>query len=274
MMVCWAEEYRKLGGRPVIEVSAGGAGKGMADALSGMADLGMVSREINSAEIKKGAWWVSVVRDAVVPTMSASNPGAGDIIKRGIKRSEFEGLFVKGEKIIWSKFSGKTSVLVKVYTRSDACGAAETWAKYLGAAQEDLKGIGVYGDPGLAEAVRRDSSGIGYNNVNFLFDAGTKKPVKGLLALPIDINGNGKVDPDENFFDSRDSLMNAIALGRYPSPPARDLHIVAKGNPAKKAVRDFLKWVLTEGQAYVDKAGYIKLPLGRVKAEMQKIIDN
>jgi len=46
MMVKWAEEYQKIHKDVRIEVSAGGAGKGMTDALTGMVDLGMVSRDI------------------------------------------------------------------------------------------------------------------------------------------------------------------------------------------------------------------------------------
>ena len=37
----------------------------MADALSRAADIGMVSREVSPEEAKKGAWWVSVAKDAV-----------------------------------------------------------------------------------------------------------------------------------------------------------------------------------------------------------------
>ncbi len=47
-----------------------------------------------------------------------------------------------------------------------ACGAAQTWAQYLGGKnQEDLKGVGVYGDPGLAEAAARNLSGPGRHQV-------------------------------------------------------------------------------------------------------------
>ncbi len=47
MAVRWAEEFKKVHPGVRIDVQAGGAGKGMADALMGMADFGMVSREIN-----------------------------------------------------------------------------------------------------------------------------------------------------------------------------------------------------------------------------------
>jgi len=55
------------------------------------------------------------------------------------------------------------------YTRSDACGAAENVAKFFGKKQEDLLGVGVFGDPGLAQAVKKDPLGIGINNIGLRF---------------------------------------------------------------------------------------------------------
>ena len=74
MVVKWAEEFQKIHPKVRIDIAAGGAGKGIADALAGVVDIGMVSRDIHPAEIQKGAWWVSVVKDAVVPTISENNP--------------------------------------------------------------------------------------------------------------------------------------------------------------------------------------------------------
>ena len=51
MVVKWAEEYKKIHPAVRIDISAGGAGKGMADALSRTVDLGMISREINPVEV-------------------------------------------------------------------------------------------------------------------------------------------------------------------------------------------------------------------------------
>ena len=90
-----------------------------------------------------------------------------------------------------------STAAIHVFTRSDACGAAETWAAYLGKKQEDLGGVGVYGDPGLADAVRRDPLGIGFNNVNFAYDPKTLEPVDGLAVVPIDLDGNGTIEPAE-----------------------------------------------------------------------------
>jgi phosphate transport system substrate-binding protein len=65
--------------------------------------------------------------------------------------------------------------------------------------------------------------------------------------------------------------MNAIASGKYPSPPARNLYFVSKNVPAKKEVIAFLDWVLTDGQKYVNEAGYAKLTGEQLAAEKNKL---
>ncbi len=266
MAVRWGEEYQKLHPKIQFDISAGGAGKGMTDALSDAVDIGLVSRDVSPAEVAKGGLPIAVTKDAVVPMMNGSNPMAAELRKKGVKREIFEGIWIQEEIKTWGQVAGTDNANpVRVFTRSDACGAAETWAKYLGGKkQEDLKGIGVYGDPGLGEAVRRDPLAIGFNNVNYAYDAKTGKTVAGLDAIPIDVNGNGTLDPEENCYATQDDLVKAIADGRYPSPPARNLFFVTKGKPSKPQLQAFIKWVLTDGQKYVSETGYIQIPQERL----------
>ena len=74
MAVKWAEEFQKINLNVRIDVSAGGAGKGMTDVLQNMVDVTMVSRKIKVEEIQKGAWFITVTKDAVLPVINASNP--------------------------------------------------------------------------------------------------------------------------------------------------------------------------------------------------------
>lgn len=260
MAVRWAEEFQKLHPEVHLDIGAGGAGKGMVDALAHAVDLGMVSRDIYPIEIERGAWWVPVTRDAVVPVINTENPVIEVLLREGVSRDTLRKLWFGESRKTWGDVAG-TDVRhpVRVYTRSDACGAAKTWAAYLGGTQEDLWGVGVYGDPGLADAVKRDALGIGFNNINFVYDASSKLPVEGLTVLPIDLDADGAIGEDEDFYADRDAVVAAIASGSYPSPPARDLYFVSQGEPGNRVVREFLRWVLTEGQQYVDEAGYIKL---------------
>ncbi len=272
MAVKWAEEFQRIHPKVKIDIAAGGAGKGMADCLAEAVDLGMVSRDIFPAEIEKGAYWFSVTKDAVVPTVNENNPALTELITKGVCKETFIKIWITGEIKNWGDVAGSDrSHQINVYTRSDACGAAETWANYLGRNQEDILGVGVYGDPGLAEAVRKDILGIGFNNINYVYDTKAKNQVAGLRVLPIDLNGNGMIDKDEDFYSSRDDIVKAIATGQYPSPPARLLHLVSQGNPKRKVVREFINWVLTDGQKYVPESGYINLTKDKIQEEIKKL---
>ncbi len=272
MMLKWGEEYKKLHPKVNFDISAGGAGKGMTDALGGLVDIGMVSRKITASEEGKGAYWIAVTKDAVIPTVNKDNPVLAQLKANGLKKDVYEKMFINQTIKTWGQATGTGAAdKINVYTRSDACGAAETWAAYLGKyKQEDLKGVGVDGDPGLAQAVSQDKLGIGYNNINFAYDANTRKPVEGIEIIPLDLNENGKIDPDENFYGTLDELVDAIGNDRFPSPPARDLNIVTKGKPTG-IVQDFIKWTLTDGQKYIPEAGYIVLPKEKIAEGLNKI---
>jgi phosphate transport system substrate-binding protein len=271
LTVQWANEFKKTHPNIKIDISAGGAGKGVTDALSGITDIGLLSRDLTPEEIKKGATVFSVAKDAVIPTISASNPYLKDIQARGIKKDAFNNIFITGSVRYWAQLGLHSNAPIHVYTRSDAAGAAETWAKYFGKKQEDLQGVAVYGDPGLALAVKKDPAGIGFNNIVYVYDSKTKQATNGVVPVPIDLNGNGKIDADENFYGSIDQIVAAIAAGKYPSPPARDLYFLTKGLPKSPAVKEFIKWVLTDGQKFVKDAGYINLSQAKIDASLKTL---
>jgi len=272
MMVTWGEEFGKVHPKVRVDISAGGAGKGVADALANLVDIGMVSREINPEEVKKGGFFIPVVKDAVFPVLNQANPVfEKGLLSKGVKKKTFIDLWISGRDLTWGEIAGTNSKdKVQVYTRSDSCGAAETWAQYLGGKnQEDLKGVGVYGDPGLAEAVRKDLFGTGYNNLNYAYDTKTGLPLPGLQIIPIDVNENGKVDPEEEL-KKKNQAIQAVMSGRYPAPPARDLYLMTKER-FKGPAREFIRWILTDGQKYVDEAGYIKLKEIQIAEALKKI---
>ncbi|MBN1597211.1 MAG: PstS family phosphate ABC transporter substrate-binding protein [Bacteroidales bacterium] len=272
MTVRWSEEFRKLYPDVKIDISAGGAGKGMADALSEMVDLGMFSREVSEQEIAKGAWYIAVTKDAVLPTINAANPFINDLKKQGITLNQLKRLYIDGKVKNWEDIldiPGEHKI--NVYTRSDACGAAAMWGKYLGVNQEDLLGLGVFGDPGVADAVKSDIYGIGYNNVIYVYDINTRLKYKDLEVLPLDLDSNGIIDGDENFYDRLESISQAIKNEIYPSPPARELYLVSQGKPKNPAAVKFIEWILTEGQQFVKEAGYVKLATDRISDELKKL---
>ena len=189
MMTRWAEEFQKIHPNVQFDISGGGAGKGMTDAISGAVDIGMVSRAIKPEEESQGAFYVGCVKDAVFPVVNAKNPVIADIMAKGITQDTFRKIFITEEIKTWGEVVGKPDVTdeIHLYTRSDAAGAADVWAQFMGGkGQADLKGIGVNADPGLLDAVLKDPLGIGYNNLGYAFDLSTGNLPAGAIVVPID----------------------------------------------------------------------------------------
>lgn len=247
LVIQWADEFHRLHPGVDIDVSAGGAGKGITDVLADQVDIGMVSRELKPQEVERGTVAFVVAKDAVVPTANVRHPMLKEWQRVGLSREMAKRLWLERQSN------------VHVYTRSDACGAAETWAAFLGVKQEDLKGTALFGDPGVAETLQKDVNGIGYNNIGYAYNDKTHRPTKGLAVIPIDVNGNGKIDADERFYDTMDDLMEAISDGRYPTPPSRNLYLVTAGNPKNPVVREFLRYVRTRGQRLNAPAGFVRI---------------
>lgn len=262
LAIQWADEFHRLHPGVDIDISAGGAGKGITDVLADQVDIAMVSRELKPQEKKKGAVAYAVAQDAVVATINKDNPFLPQLRKTGLTKEQAIAIWNGKEITLGSDRIGKIGggkVKFNVYTRSDACGAAETWAAFLDTKQEDLKGTGVFGDPGIAETLQKDVNGIGFNNIGYAYNDKTHKPTRGLAIVPIDVNGNGKVDDDEQFYDTLDHLMEAIAAGKYPTPPARNLYLVTAGKPKNPVVIAFLKYVQTKGQRLNGPAGFVHI---------------
>ena len=271
MMQKWTEEFKKVNPDVEFDISAGGAGKGMADALGGAVDIGMISREISPEEEAKGAYWLPVTKDAVFVMVNPKNPAFAELSARGISNAVFKDIYITGKIKTWGEVVNKPEIKdeIHVYTRSDSSGAADTWAKYLGGKQENLKGIGVSGDPGLLDAVVKDPLGIGYNNLNYAFDMTSGKPVSGAAIVALDKNSNNVADPDE-IIVSKQAAVDAVMNNTYPSPPARLLYLATKGKPTGLTMA-FIQWVLADGQKYLIESGFIPLTADQLKEAQAKL---
>jgi len=260
MMTIWAEEFSKIHPNVQFDVQGGGAGKGMTDTIAGAVDIGMISRSIKEEETAQGIFWVSVTKDAVFPIINAENPVAEKLMAQGITQEIYNKIYITGEITTWGEVVGDPSITdkINVFTRSDASGAAEQWAKYTGGeAQEDLLGIGVNGEPAMLDTILKDPLGIGFGNLNSIFDLSGGNLVPGILIPPIDINENGTADAGE-VYTVKEDAFGAVANGTYPSPPARFENLATLGKPEGLEL-EFIKWILTDGQQYLEAAGFVPL---------------
>ncbi|RLF21481.1 MAG: hypothetical protein DRJ68_03380 [Thermoprotei archaeon] len=283
----WAEEYMEKYPNYRIDVAGGGSGKGISDVAQNLVEIGMSSRCLKSEELEKypSLIPIPVAHDAVMVIVNSGNPVLSKLLEEGISREALIKIYVEGSLKNWEYVAGidldgdgyidynethalnpETGLLeympdgyrfsasyeIHPVTRSEASGTAETFAEFLGVDQEDLKGVGASGNPGVLQAVKNNLLAIGYVGLAFAFK-------EGVHAIPIDANNNGVIEEHERV-DSEAHVASHIA----DYPISRTLFFVVNGEPPKE-VADFIHWCLTEGQKYVSEVGYVPLTPSEVE---------
>lgn len=202
---------------------------------------------------------VTVSRFALLPVASEKNLLAQKTLKKGIKKEDLQKVFFEDAEDDLEQ--DKSQAHFQVYTRASKVCSSITFAKYFGNDADNIVGKGISGDDKhLLDAIRRDSLGITYNNLGFIYDLQTRSPLKGFSVIPIDLNSNGKLDKDEQIYENLDLLVSY--LEKNPSAksiPTEKVFFITPKNSNNQELKRFTAWVQREGQAFSNKLGFISL---------------
>lgn len=267
-----AFEYNRIFPNIRINVTPGSSLKGMSDMIFQMVDMGMYSKSINDNRWDTSLLHIAIARDAILPIGNASNPYLEKLNSTGITQSQLRYIFVDATLNQWGQLTGEdSSYRINVFTRTDISGSADIWSSFLGTDQVHLTGTGVYGEPGMVMAIRNDIYGIGYASLRYIFDNQTGKTLEDLKVIPIDLDMNGKLDPDENLYSDLYEIDNAVMHNAFPTPPSRTLYlIIDKSHPNDLAI-DFVRWIFENGQQIIQNAGYVHLDKTLFDNQLNKI---
>src|ERR1700723_1485744 len=181
---------------------------------------------------------------------------------------------------------------IVVIHRSDGSGTTYIWTDFLSKASDDWKnkvgkgtsvnwpvGLGGKGNEGVSGLVKQTPNSIGYielvyaaqNGIAFgkVQNAAGKFIKADLAGVTAAAAGAAKDMPD----DFRVSITNAPGATAYPVSSFTWLLIPAQIQDAAKrdAIKDFLKWMLTEGQKYNEGLTYAQLPKPVIDKELKAI---
>jgi len=219
------------------------------------ADLLIVSHSLGSADVKEGQTAFAVTRYAQLPVVSSRRPDVAALQAKGFSEAAFRQVY----------FSGRQESIPSIYTftvykrQQPAC-ASIAFANHFGSGKQDIKGKGVKGDDkDLLAAVKRDPSGISYNNLGFLYDLATRKPVDSIAIIPIDLNDNGRTDAEENIYATLDEVVGFIEKTHHPRIPLENVNVLVRKDEREGYIASFLQWVLFTGQQYNHAYGFINL---------------
>src|SRR5579862_9202797 len=279
-----------------------GSGGGIKQVTEGTVDFGASDGPMNDDQLKafetkhgSGILHFPTVLGAVVPTYNIA--GVSDSLN--FTPEALAGIYL-GKITKWNdpaiaganKGVNLPAADIVVVHRSDGSGTTYIWTDYLSKVSPDWKdkvgkgtsvswpvGLGGKGNEGVAGLLKQTPNSIGY--VELIYAAqnkityGTVKNLAGnfvkadLASVSEAAAGAAKTMPD----DFRVSITNAPGKNAYPVSSFTWLLLPEKFKDGTKrdAMKNFVKWAITDGQNDVEALSYAKLPKEVVDKELKAL---
>lgn len=218
-----AEEYMKDHPQASINVQGGGSSAGIKAAKDGTAQIGSSSRELKKEE-QTGLTAVEIALDGIAIVVHPGNPVA-DLSLEQVRQ------IYAGELTNWAQVGGTNAAIVLV-NREEGSGTRSAFTEIvMGKTPLEAKSI-IQGSTGaVRQSVAQNQNAIGY--ISLAAVEASVKPVR-INQVPCNVE--------------------TIKQKKYPV--IRPFLFVYK-KPEAAGVKDFLDYVLNEGQSVVAKNGLI-----------------
>lgn len=208
-----------------IDVQTGGSSRGIADARSKVADIGMVSRSLKSDESDLTA--NSIAKDGITVILHGDNP------VKSLTEKQIVGIYT--DKINnWQEVGGKDAPIT-VVNKAEGRSTLELFADYFKVKTTDIKADTIIGDneQGI-KTVAGNPNAIGYVSVGAAeYNAENKTPIK---LLPINgVEASTETVRDGTFPISRP--LNLVTLGT-PQGLSQDFINFAQSSQVKDIVEE------------------------------------
>ncbi len=295
----WFDEFQKPKDAPQINYNPIGSGGGIRQLTAGTVDFGAsdmpMSDEAIKAVKKYHVLHFPTVLGGVVPTYNVEGV-TGDLNFTGPLLADiFSGKVAKWNDPAIAKVNAGVKLPSKDITlvhRSDGSGTTFVFTDYLSSVSPEWKskigagatvnwpgGLGAKGSEGVAGQVQGTPNSISYVELFYAiqnkmpYGAVQNKSGKFLKASLETVTaaaaGAAQAMPE----DFRVSIVNAPGANAYPISTFTWLLIPDKFEDAqkKKAVVDFLRWMLVKGQTYASALSYAPLPKEVVAKEEKQI---
>ncbi|PLX03903.1 MAG: hypothetical protein C0595_05330 [Marinilabiliales bacterium] len=235
--------------------------------------LGFFSNDFLPLVKEKPVWKMAVARNVIVPVINSKNPFLNKIQQQGITPDQFAKVFGVSSNQSWGILLDDEQLnSSECYCfgdqNVDAC-----LSKFLKTNQQEIHYINVSGKEEFISEILSNPYSIGFCSLIDVMDAENQKLLNGISIVPIDKNGNNKVDYFEDIYSSYDDLSRGIWIGKYPRDLYENIYAVSGTQPRDGKNVDFLEWVLTEGQPFLFASGYSELVFNERKSKIEDLTE-
>ena len=268
----WADEFCKLYPDVKIEVK-NITESSLAEQINLGGNSGLISSEHPGTE-DQSPWHVVIGRDVTVPIFNSENPFVNELCQQGISMEEFTQIFKNPESRYWGTLiNNKENAPVNFYMIDDES-INSGMAKLLGLDQFIFDGIKVENGEELISSVQEDPYSIGFCKITDILDPNRQIISESIKLLPLDRNNNGRIDYMEELYDDLNSLSRGVWTGKYPKALVNNLYFISSVKPTDEIEIAFIKWILTDGQEFLDHYGISDLLYAERQTKLNLLDDN
>ena len=204
-------------------------------------------------------WKMVIGRDVIVPIININNPMLNLLIRQGISQKKFGQLFNDPSSRNWaSMLNTGQNVQMQLYVPNNRAilTVLGDFAK-TSFNSNNLKLVENSND--AIAAIEKDYLAIGFCTLNDLKAFNLTSGNENIRLLPIDKNGNGRMDNFENIYKNLGEFTHGVWIGKYPTTLCNDIYAVSKSKPVNKSELSFLSFILSEGQGALNSNGFCEL---------------
>jgi glycine cleavage system H lipoate-binding protein/ABC-type phosphate transport system substrate-binding protein len=218
----------------------------------------------------EGLWKMTIGREVIVPVISSNNPYINELNQKGVSSEKLARVFENRDQRVWGSLvaEGKSAPL-HLYIINDES-VINLVKKFLNIDRLPSEGINLVGEKEMIAAIQIDPDAVGFCRLAGITGPDNQKVVKDIKLLPIDRNGNGKIDYTEQIYADPESFSRGVWIGKYPKTLYTDLYYVSFSQPANETETAFIKWVLTAGQQFIDAGGFSDLAYSERQSKLDK----
>ena len=268
----WISEYNKL--NPGLKIKLTTTESDNTGSIKSDNTLGFVSDKAISQLKNQFPWNMVVARDIIVPVMNEANPLMSEICRRGITSEGLTRIMENPLKPNWGMLfanSQNTNFQPLHYYFVNDQSLTMATSNFTGNTHPVPAGIMVASEQELILAIQNDPAGLGFCRLAHATDPQNKNLASHLKLVPIDKNGNGRIDYAEAIYYNLQEFSRGVWIGRYPQSLSGKIYSVSLAKPKNAAQLSFLNWVLTDGQRFLSTNGYSDLVLNERQSQLDKI---
>ena len=209
-------------------------------------------------------------RNVIVPVMNAENPFYPIIEQNGISVKNLRDI-IAADKADWNILREIDSKeLLQVYLLNDES-VKLALAEFLDLSPKILTNVNSKSAKEVVQCVQKDKYAIGFCQLVNLAESDQQEFVKNIKLLPIDKNENGRIDYHEKIYGSMYDFERGVWIGKYPQTLIQNIYSVSSGVNPDEEVSEFLSWIVTDGQQFMEYAGLSKLLYNERNSRLEKL---